>query len=117
GNYTERDIKEAARAFTGYRINQDAFHFAADQHDRGSKTVFGVPGRYDGDAVIDLAYEQPAAGRFVPAEMVKFYLSDTPLPPVYVSWLGDWWRSTGYDLRELAVRFFSSRLFHHPAFR
>ncbi|MDF3058124.1 MAG: hypothetical protein K0R17_2339 [Rariglobus sp.] len=117
GNYTEQDIKEAARAFTGYRLRPDGFHFAANQHDERPKTVFGKTGKFTGDDVIDLAYAQSAAGRFIPAEMAKFYLSEAPLSPAYLATLGDWWRSTGYDLRQLAHRFFASRLFHHPAFR
>lgn len=117
GNYTEADIKEAARAFTGYRIRGEGFHFAANQHDERPKTVFGKTGPFTGDDVIDLAYAQPAAGRFVPQEMARFYLSETPLSAAYLAPLGDWWRSTGYDLRQLAHRFFSSRLFFHPSFR
>ncbi|MET0262354.1 MAG: DUF1800 domain-containing protein [Rariglobus sp.] len=117
GNYSEQDIKEAARAFTGYRQRADGFYFVSNQHDAQPKTVFGKTGPYTGDDVVDLAYDQPAAGRFIPQEMAKFYLSDEPLSPAYLAPLGDWWKSTGYDLRQLAHRFFSSRIFHHPAFR
>lgn len=117
GNYTEADIKEAARAFTGYRLRGDEFHFVVSQHDTRPKTVFGQTGKFTGDDVIDLAYAQPAAARFVPHEMGRFYLSENPLAPAYLEPLADWWRSTGYDLRQLAQRFFSSRLFFHPAFR
>lgn len=117
GNYTEADIKEAARAFTGYRLREDRFHFAANQHDDQPKTVFGKTGAFTGDDIIDLAYAQPAAGRFVPREMVRFYLSEAPLAPDYIEPLAEWWGSTGHDLRQLAHRFFASRLFHHPSFR
>lgn len=117
GNYTEQDIKEAARAFTGYRVRPDGFYFASTQHDARPKTVFGKTGAFTGDDIIDLAYEQPAAGRFIPQEMAKFYLGDGPLSPAYLAPLGEWWKSTGYDLRKLAQRFFGSRLFFDPAFR
>ncbi|HEY9248981.1 MAG TPA: DUF1800 domain-containing protein [Rariglobus sp.] len=117
GNYTEDDIKQAARAFTGYRLRQDEFQFVANQHDAGSKKVFGKTGAFTGDDVIDLAYEQPAAGRFVPQEMGRFYLGEDVLSEPYLAPLGEWWKSTGYDLRLLAQRFFSSRLFFHPDFR
>src|SRR5471032_2786255 len=55
GNYSEKDIKEAARAFTGYRAQpfQGAFRYAPGQHDRGPKTVFGQSGPFTGDDVID----------------------------------------------------------------
>ncbi len=67
--------------------------------------------------MINLAFLQPAAGAFLPHEMVKFYLSDTPLPPEYLNELGAWWRAKGYDLRALTQRFFGSRLFFAPEFR
>ncbi|MFT3782041.1 MAG: DUF1800 domain-containing protein [Nibricoccus sp.] len=117
GNYTEADIKQAARAFTGYRRQYGTFRFAQNQHDTGKKTVFGHTGNFDGDEVIDLAYKQPAAARFVPNEMVKFYLSETPLPPETVAELGDWWRSQKFNLRALAHRFFGSRAFFDSAGR
>jgi uncharacterized protein (DUF1800 family) len=120
GNYTEADIKEAARAFTGYRLRPATGEvlFVANQHDSGPKTVFGQTGDLKGDDVIDLAYAQPAAGAFVPHEMVKFYLADAMLPPEYLHALGDSWRTEGgYDLRWLARRFFGSQLFFAPEFR
>lgn len=117
GNYTEQDIKEAARAFTGYRQRVNGFFFLKNQHDTSAKTVFGQTGAFTGDDVIDLAYQQPAAGRYLPQEMARFYLSEDLLSPAYLTPLGTWWSSNGYDLRKLALRFFSSRLFFHPAFR
>jgi uncharacterized protein (DUF1800 family) len=119
GNYTEHDIKEAARAFTGYRLREGGeFFFAPHQHDFTPKTVFGQTGNFTGDDVIDLAYGTRAAGAFVPHELVKFYLSDTMLPKEYLYALGDRWRTEGqYSLRWLARRFFGSRLFFAPEFR
>jgi uncharacterized protein (DUF1800 family) len=117
GNYTENDIKEAARAFTGYRQQFGVFRFAPAQHDPSAKTLFGQTGYFTGDDVIDLAFRQPAAGAFLPHEMVKFYLSDEPLPAAYLAELGAWWRGRHHDLRALALRFFGSRLFFAPEFR
>ncbi len=117
GNYSEQDIKESARAFTGYRQQFGVFRFVPGQHDASSKTIFGQSGHFTGDDVIDLAFRQPAAGAFLPHEMVNFYLSDTPLPPGYLHELGAWWRARDYDLRTLALRFFGSRLFYAAEFR
>jgi uncharacterized protein (DUF1800 family) len=117
GHYTEHDIKEAARAFTGYRAPFGEFTFAPRQHDAGSKTVFGSTGRLGGDDVIDLAYRQPAAGTFLPHELVKFYLSAEPLPPETLAPLGEWWSAQNHDLRALALKFFGSRIFFAPEFR
>lgn len=120
GNYSENDIKEAARAFTGYRsspLQSGGFTYSEAQHDDGEKTVFGVTGKLSGDDVIDLAYRQPAAGRFLPQELVKFYLSDTPLPADHLAALGARWSAGGFSLRELARTFFGSRVFFAPEFR
>ncbi|HXA15322.1 MAG TPA: DUF1800 domain-containing protein [Opitutaceae bacterium] len=117
GNYTEQDIKESARAFTGYRQRFSKFIFVPRLHDDGTKTVFGHTGDFNGDDIIDLAYQLPAAGRFLPHEMVKWYLSDTPIADDYLDVIGQWWRGQQYALRPLALRFFSSRLFFAPEFR
>jgi len=117
GNYTENDIKQAARAFTGYRQRQGEFALVPRQHDKGSKTVFGRTGRFTGDDVIELVFQQKAAGTFLPKEMVRFYLSEEPLPAACTDALGAWWAGENHDLRKLAVKFFSSRLFFSPAYR
>ncbi len=117
GNYTEKDIREAARAFTGYRARFGEFRLARAQHDPGDKTIFNHTGRYGGDDVIALAYRQPAAAAFLPRQLAKFYLTDAPLPAELAGSLGDWWRDQNYGLRALALRFFGSRLFYAPEFR
>lgn len=118
GNYTEDDIKQAARAFTGYRYNpKNGFRFVFREHDAGSKTIFGKKGNFNGDEVIDLAYAQPAAATFLPREMARFYLTDRVLPPEFFAPLGEAWRASGYSLRELCRRFFGSTVFYHPSYR
>lgn len=117
GNYSEKDIKEAARAFTGYRINDEGFYFVATKHDDSPKTVFGQTGNFGGDEVIDLVYQQPAAEIFVPNELVAYYLCEQPLPEPFVRELGRHWRANGYDMSYLLRTFFSSRLFYAPEYR
>lgn len=117
GNYTERDIKEAARAFTGYRQIRGEFRFAQRQHDRTSKSVFGRSGAFDGDDIIDLCFKQPGARTHLPRELMRFYVSEDSLPEAHLKAIGDWWATTGFDLRALAVRVFSSRLFFEPSVR
>jgi len=117
GHYTENDIKQAARAFTGYVQRQGQFAFVPRLHDRGEKTVFGETGSFDGDGVIDVIYRQPAAGTHLPARLTSFYLTADPLPDEHLAALGRWWAGTGYDLRALAHRYFASRLFFEPQFR
>ncbi len=117
GNYTEKDIKEAARAFTGYRQQLGEFRFVARQHDRSGKTVFGHSGLHDGDDVLKVVFQQKAAATFLPREMARFYLTDAPLPATHLEALGFWWAHESYDLRKLTARFFGSRLFFAPEFR
>ncbi|MFI5357874.1 MAG: DUF1800 family protein [Opitutales bacterium] len=117
GHYTERDIKEAARAFTGYRQRLGRFYFIPRQHDPSTKTVFGHTGRYYGDDVIDLAYTQPSAAWNLPQRMARYYLSEAGLTEQDLAALGDWWRRTGFDLHQLVRHFFGSRLFFAPQYR
>jgi hypothetical protein len=117
GNYTEADIKQAARAFTGYRQVAGKFQFARRQHDTGAKTIFGETAAFDGDGVIDLVFRQKAAGTFLPREMVKFYLSETPLPTEYTDALGAWWAQQNHHFGALLGAFFGSRLFYADEFR
>lgn len=122
GNYTENDIKQAARAFTGYRYDEEKgqdlpFRLAEKETDRGEKTIFGKTDFFTGDDVIDLVYTQPAAATFLPREMARFYLTDQPLPHSFFAPLGEAWRKQGFSLRELCLRFFGSTVFYHPDFR
>jgi len=118
GNYTETDIKEAARAFTGYRArDRYEFHFQRKRHDSSLKTVFGETGTWDGDEVIDITFRQPAARTFLVRELIKFYLTDDEVPEPYIEALGEQWAAYNFDLRYLLETFFQSRLFFHPAYR
>ena len=117
GHYAESDIKEAARAFVGYRQQLGQFIYARRQADTGRKSVFGETGRFNGDDIIDLAYRQSSAETFLPGEMVRFYLTAEGLAPSDLAPLGAYWRHHQFDLRKLLLRFFSSRAFYDPAFR
>ena len=117
GHYTEQDIKQAARAFTGYRQRDGQFAFVPKQHDPGGKTVFGHTGEYTGDDVIDLVFRLPAASSFLPKEMARFYLSEEPLPGLFTDALGAAWAATGHDLAHLLLTFFSSRVFYAAEYR
>ncbi|MBA2673655.1 DUF1800 domain-containing protein [Ramlibacter sp.] len=108
GGYSEQDIREAARAFTGWSIERQdfAYRFRPAFHDTGVKTVFGRSGNYDGDAVLDLLLEQPAAARFLTAKLWKEFVSPTP-DAREVERIAAAWRAGGWDigavLRELLL--------------
>jgi len=118
GNYTEDDIKEAARAFTGYRLkNRNEFFLAKKIHDKTKKTVFGETGNWDGDDIIDITFRQPAAKTYLIRELIKFYLTEETVDEAYIEALGEQWADHGYSLSYLVETFFQSRLFFHPSFR
>ncbi|MGA1206003.1 MAG: DUF1800 domain-containing protein [Opitutales bacterium] len=118
GNYTENDIKQAARATTGYTLNQmDEVGFNPKRHDPGPKTIFGQTGNYDLPQLVDLVFEQPAAARFLPKEMARFYLTDDGLTDEMVQPLADLWHKSGYSIPRLLVTFFNSRIFYDRAYR
>lgn len=117
GNYTERDIKEAARALTGYAIDKDGhFHLRPKLHDARPKTIFGKTANFDLYSLIDLIFKQPAAASFLPSEFCRFYLSDTPLPPELLQSLADLWRDSGYSITALCKTVFASQLFYQPEY-
>ncbi|MEO0511123.1 MAG: DUF1800 family protein [Verrucomicrobiota bacterium] len=118
GNYTETDIKEAARAFTGYRArNRYEFYFQRKLHDTDRKTVFNETGNWDGDDIIDITFRQPAAKTYLIKELFKFYLTEETVHREYVEELGNMWANHDFELSYLVNTFFGSQLFYHPAFQ
>ena len=82
GGYTEQDIKEVARAFTGWSVERDDFSFKyrGAAHDIFAKTVLGKTGFMDGDDVLDIMLAQPACGEFIVSKLWKEFVSSTPVP-------------------------------------
>ena len=80
GHYTEDDIKESARAFTGYNFRPVMPEpvFLPFQHDDGEKTFFGETGRWRGDDIVDIILKQPQCAKFITAKLWRFFVSDTP---------------------------------------
>jgi len=117
GNYTEQDIKEAARAFTGYRHGPRGFWLARGVADNGAKTVFGETGNFDGDAIVELAFRQPAAKTYLPREFVRTYVHEDGLPEPYIESLGEVWARTGFRVSALPEVVFNSILFYEEGFR
>jgi uncharacterized protein (DUF1800 family) len=80
GNYSEKDIKESARAFTGYSIDQKSqgFQFRKQLHDSGRKRFFNRSGNYDGDEVIEIILARPEAPRFITRKLWEFFVYASP---------------------------------------
>ncbi len=78
GNYTERDIREAARAFTGWQQRDETFRFVRGFHDAGEKTVFGKRGKFGGEEIIAMTVRRPDSARFLAAKLLAFFVHPEP---------------------------------------
>jgi len=100
GHYTERDVKEAARAFTGWSIDPETgdFRWRPFFHDDGDKTVLGKTGDYDGDDVLNILLERPETAEFVVAKMWREFVSPAP-DPKEVARIANQFRGSGYEIK------------------
>ncbi len=78
GNYSESDIKAAARAFTGWSLDEDGFVFRRRQHDPGRKTFLGRTGNLTGENIIDIILQQPACSHFLARSILEFFVAPEP---------------------------------------
>lgn len=78
GNYSEHDVKQAARAFTGWFERQGAFYFNPTEHDYADKTFLGQRGSFNGDDIIDILVQQPATATLLATKLIKWFVTDTP---------------------------------------
>ena len=113
GNYTERDVREAARAFTGWTNDALEFKFDAAQHDAGEKTFLGRSGTFNGEDIIDIILEQPVTAEYVSAKLYRYFVRDDVAAPVRTA-LGRTFRDSGYQLKPLLKQIFLSRDFYSP---
>ena len=115
GNYSETDVKEAARAFTGWGYDyQNAFRFREREHDAGPKTFLGRTGNYTGEDVLTRILEQPAAATFLVTKIYRFFVNDVP-NPAHIAPLAAAFRRSGYDVADLMEHLFSADWFYEPA--
>jgi uncharacterized protein (DUF1800 family) len=80
GNYSENDVRESARAFTGWSQLASGFYLDLSQHDSGLKTFLGQTGNLGGDDIIDIIMQQPAAAEFISRKLFEFFTYDNPDP-------------------------------------
>jgi len=113
GHYTEKDIREAARAFTGWRTDGVGFAFDARFHDSGPKTVLGQTGPWDGGDVVRIVLGQPAAARFLVRKLYHFLISEQAVPPdSLLEPLCESFRESDYDIAGLVRTILASRHFY-----
>lgn len=112
GHYSEDDVREAARAFTGWHTDGRKFTYSRFQHDDGSKTLLGQTGRWDGQDIVRIVLEQPAAARFLVRKLYRDLISEGASPSDrLLEPLAARYRDSGYDTAELVRTMLRSRLF------
>lgn len=114
GNYSEEDIREAARAFTGWNYRGVEFVLNPAQHDEGSKTVLGKTGKFDGVQVIDIILSQPVTAEFMASKLYKYFVREEVSPELRTK-LGKLLRDSRYEIAPFLEAVFSSRDFYSDA--
>jgi uncharacterized protein (DUF1800 family) len=136
-NYTEDDVKECARAFTGWTIANSIpqqpygryaakFVYNPDDHDDGEKTFLGETGRFNGEDVIDIIVKQPATARFISRHMYNYFVADDvevpswmdtpPRDPETIKMLEEEYYKSGYNIRSMLRVLFNSDGFKNARF-
>ncbi|NQW22364.1 MAG: DUF1800 domain-containing protein [SAR202 cluster bacterium] len=136
-NYTEDDVKECARAFTGWTIANSipqqpygryaaTFLYNPDDHDDEEKTFLGETGRFNGEDVIDIIVKQPATARFVSRHLYNFFVADDvevpawmdtpPRDPETITMLETEYFRSGYNIRSMLRVLFNSDAFKNARF-
>ena len=114
GNYSENDIKESARSFTGWTYDKDGtFFFRKNQHDDGTKNFFGKIGNFEGENIIDIILEKKETATFISRKVYKFFVNDSP-NETHVKELADHFYNSKYEISELMKKMFTAEWFYNP---
>ena len=137
-NYTEDDVRECSRAFTGWTMSPKLprfhmgrwdwyFEYKEDDHDNGDKTFLGETGNFNGEDIIDIILKQPATARFVARHMYSFFVADevqvpawpvtAPRDPEAIDFLSNVLMETDYDIRAVLRMLLNSDFFKEAQFR
>ena len=114
GNYSEKDVREGARAFTGWYFDNLAFKVDPDKHDGGAKTFLGRTGNFDGVEVLKIIFEQPVTAEYLAGKIYRFLVRDE-LSPELRKKLGAVLRDSDYEVKPLLTAIFSSKDFYSQA--
>ncbi len=115
GNYTEQDIQELARSFTGWEVHRKKFTFNKYEHDEGQKTILGHTGNFGGDEGVDIVLAQDASPRFIAGKLFRFFVCDEPAPPrPLIEPLARQLRQGGFNISEVVKTILGSQLFFSP---
>jgi uncharacterized protein (DUF1800 family) len=112
GNYTENDVKEAARAFTGWGFNaKGEFVFRKNQHDTGSKTFLGKTGNFEGEDILNILLENSQTANYISKKIYRHFVNEN-VNEVNQQWLSKHFYSNNYDIARLLEDMFTSDWFY-----
>lgn len=112
GNYTEKDVREGARAFTGWSYDKEGnFKERKNLHDEGSKTFLGKTGNFDGNDVLNIILEQKTTAQFITTKIYKFFVNEKPDQEIVNQLSANFYHS-GYDIKKLMTEIFLSTWFY-----
>jgi len=138
GNYTEKDVREASRAFTGWTFETKIprlpygrfpwkFEYRPEDHDDGEKEFLGHRGRFNGEDIINIVVQQPACARFVVRHLYNFFVADEPQVPAWsieeprdpkaLDTLATAFHDSKYDIRSVLRVLFNSDFFKNARFQ
>jgi uncharacterized protein (DUF1800 family) len=113
GNYTEQDIRELARCFTGWEVKRRKFRFNRYQHDSGTKSVLGDSGTFGGEEGVGIVVGQDSAALFIAAKLVKYFVMDEPQPsPELLAPLANFLRDQDMQIGPTVQKILNSNLFY-----
>ena len=116
GHYSEKDIQEASRALTGWRIHRGQFSFLQRAHDKGGKRILGKSGHFDGDSLLGLLVRQEACGRFLARKLCEAFVGPG-VPEMAVKEFANVLRTNGLHIGKSMEVLLASRLFYDLRFR
>ena len=138
GNYTEKDVYECSRAFTGWTIGAKmprfpygrfpwTFEYRPEEHDFSEKTFLGHTGPFDGEDIIDIVVQQPACPRFISRHLYNFFVADEPQVPAWsielprdpeaIECLSETFVECGYEIRPVLRTLFNSDFFKEAMYQ
>lgn len=117
GHYTETDVKEAARAFTGWGFDAAGnFVFREKFHDNGLKTFLGKQGNFKGDDILNILLEQQETALFITQKIYRFFVDDTAADEPRIRQLAAQFHQSGYDIRSLMENIFMADWFYEEKY-
>ncbi len=112
GNYSEKDVQELARCFTGWEVRRDTFRFNRYQHDSGQKSILGQQGEFSGEDGVDIVLAQSSCPEFIVGKLIRFFMFDEPAAtPELIAPLARLFRESDLQVAPVIERLLGSNLF------